>query len=84
MSACRMVPPLSAVATARTCPCSRYCSCAACGQLLGVAARTDNSCCLALAGAMMVGDTLFRSSDGKSHCPICKGKVRSSRVSCFA
>lgn len=25
-------------------------------------------------GAMMVGDTLFRSSDGKSHCPICKGK----------
>lgn len=29
-------------------------------------------CC---AGAMMVGDTLFRSADGSSHCPICKGKV---------
>ncbi|KAF6259360.1 hypothetical protein COO60DRAFT_1638441 [Scenedesmus sp. NREL 46B-D3] len=25
-------------------------------------------------GAMMVGDTLFRSADGRSHCPICKGK----------
>jgi uncharacterized Zn finger protein (UPF0148 family) len=30
----------------------------------------------------MVGDTLFRSADGKSHCPICKGKV-SWRVTQF-
>lgn len=25
-------------------------------------------------GALMVGDTLFRSADGGSHCPVCKGK----------
>jgi hypothetical protein len=25
---------------------------------------------------MMIGDTLFRSRDGGSHCPVCKGQVR--------
>lgn len=33
-------------------------------------------CAVCCAGALMVGDTLFRSADGRSHCPVCKGKVR--------
>lgn len=39
-------------------------------------------CCCGLfpAGALMVGDTLFRSADGSSHCPVCKGKVRQHRT----
>jgi hypothetical protein len=50
---------------------------AECSQLESLLTAAS-CCCLARAGAMMVGDTLFRSADGSSHCPICRGKVRSS------
>jgi hypothetical protein len=36
--------------------------------------------CAVCSGAMMVGDRLFRSPDGSSHCPVCKGKVGDCRL----
>jgi hypothetical protein len=63
------MPPYAVIACA-SCLCLQFMSaCACCPCFMRVSAF----CCCA--GAMMVGDTLFRSADGASHCPICKGKV---------
>jgi hypothetical protein len=54
---------------------SSWCTCVRVWGWLHLSAHQDMASCSCHAGAMMVGDTLFRSSDGGSHCPVCKGKV---------
>jgi hypothetical protein len=60
-------------------------TCVSYWALLHLSAHQDMAFCSCPAGALMVGDTLFRSSDGSSHCPVCKGKVsfRTRRKCCL-